>query len=235
MILRIAIESFLAGLALSMLLGPAFFMILQTSMEKGFRCAMRFAFGVFLSDAFLVTLCILGASQLFNNPSVSKVIGVVGGSLLVLIGLYTFRRKVELQAMPVDRPRRADHVMQKLRLPSGWQDTGKGFVMNLANPSVWLFWFVMVGSILAQYTDATGHVVRYRVFLFFAVMLGTAFSIDCLKSFVAARIKNFLNEKVVSVVNKVVGVVLVLFGSYLLLSSFFPLNIDSVTGSLRLN
>ncbi len=232
-ILRIAIESFLAGLALSMLLGPAFFMILQTSLERGFRCAVRFAFGVFLSDAFLVTLCILGASQLFNNPSVSKVIGVAGGSLLVLIGLYTFRRKAVLREMPAAKTRQADHVMQKL--PIYWQDMGKGFVMNLANPSVWLFWFVLVGSILAQYTDAEGHVVRYRVFLFFAVMLGTVFSIDCLKSFVAARLKKVINEKVVGVVNKVVGVVLMLFGAYLILTTFIPcMGVESVQGTLGL-
>lgn len=218
-----------------MLLGPAFFMILQTSLEKGFRCAVRFALGVFLSDAFLVTLCILGASQLFNNPSVSKVIGVMGGSLLVLIGLYTFRRRAELRSMPAEKTRRATHVLQKLRLPPEWQDMGKGFVMNLANPSVWLFWFVLVGSILAQYTDATGHVVRYRVFLFFALMLGTVFSIDCLKSFVAASLKKIINEKVVSVVNKVVGVVLMVFGAYLILTTFLPgVGVDAVQETLRL-
>ncbi|MDE6630002.1 MAG: LysE family translocator [Bacteroidales bacterium] len=219
-ILRIVIESFVAGLTLSMLLGPAFFMLLQTSLDRGFRCAVRFALGVFLSDAFLVTLCILGASQLFNNPSVSKVIGVAGGGLLVLIGFYTFRRKVVLQGISSDKARQADQVTQQW--PAYWQDLGKGFGMNLANPSVWLFWFVLVGSILAQYTDATGHVVRYRVFLFFAVMLGTVFSIDCLKSFVAARLKKIINEKVVSGINKVVGVVLMLFGAYLILTTFVP-------------
>lgn len=232
-ILHIVIESFLAGLALSMLLGPAFFMILQTSLERGFRCAVRFALGVFLSDAFLVTLCILGASQLFNNPSVSKVIGVVGGGLLVLIGFYAFRRKEVFRGVFSDKARQADQVTQKW--PSYWQDLGKGFVMNLANPSVWLFWFVLVGSILAQYTDAAGHVVRYRVFLFFAVMLGTVFSIDCLKSFVAARLKKIINEKVVSVINKVVGVVLMLFGIYLILNTFVPcMGVDAVQGTLGL-
>ena len=102
-----------AGLTLSLMLGPAFFTLLQTSLEKGFRHAVRLAFGVFLSDAFLVTISILGASRLFNDPAASRIIGIVGGLSLVLIGIYTFRKKVVIQGM-ADR-------QAEMQLPSHWR------------------------------------------------------------------------------------------------------------------
>ena len=58
---------------------------------------------------------------------------------------------------------------------------------------------------------------------------------DILKSFIANKIKNIINARTVRIINKVVGVLLMLFGLYLLLSSYLPLNIDSVTGTLRFN
>lgn len=215
-----------AGLTLSLMLGPAFFTLLQTSLEKGFRHAVRLAFGVFLSDAFLVTISILGASRLFNDPAASRIIGIVGGLSLVLIGIYTFRKKVMIQGM-ADR-------QAEMQLPSHWRGFFKGFFMNMANPATWIFWFVTVGTISAQYTTDSGQVLYYRIILFFVITLFTVFSMDILKSFVAARIKKVINDKTVSVVNKIVGVLLVLFGIYLFVASFIPLNVDAVTGKLRL-
>ncbi|MCM1168871.1 MAG: LysE family translocator [Bacteroides sp.] len=220
-------EAFLAGMTLSFMFGPAFFTILQTSLERGFKAAFWIACGIFVCDSLLVLISFLGASRLFTDPSASKVIGVVGGAVLVLMGIYTFRKKVVIKSN-ID-------PSEKLKQSSPGMYFLKGFFMNMANPGTWIFWFVTVGAITAQYTTDDGHVIGFRVFVFFLVTLCTIFSMDVLKSFVANKIKKVVNERTIKVVNKVVGVVLVLFGAYLLLSSFVPLNIDSVTGALRLN
>lgn len=208
------------------MLGPAFFTLLQTSLEKGFRPAVRLAVGIFLSDAFLVTVSILGASRLFNDPAASKVIGVVGGISLMLIGVYTFRKKVAIRGVADNRT--------ELHLPSRWREFFKGFFMNMANPATWIFWFVTVGTISAQYTTDSGQVLYYRIILFFIITLSTVFSMDVLKSFIANRIKQVINDRTVSVVNKIVGVLLVLFGMYLFVASFIPLDVDSVSGGLKI-
>lgn len=222
-------EAFLAGMALSFMFGPAFFTLLQTSLEKGFKCAFWIANGIFLCDSLLVLVSFLGASRLFTDPSASKVIGIVGGVILVLMGVYTFRKRVVINATG---------ETEKLQFSSA-DSPGmyflKGFLMNLANPGTWIFWFVTVGAITAQYTTDSGEVVGFRVFVFFLITLCTVFSMDVLKSFIANKIKKIVNERTIKVVNKVVGVVLMLFGVYLLLSTFVPLNIDSVTGNLRFN
>ena len=91
------IEGFVAGLTLSMMFGPAFFTLLQTSLERGFKAAVRLAFGIFLSDTLLVAISFLGASRVFTDPEASKIIGLIGGAILVFIGIYTFRKKVSFQ------------------------------------------------------------------------------------------------------------------------------------------
>lgn len=224
-ILHTFIEAFLAGFTLSLLLGPAFFTLLQTSLSRGFKPALRFAFGIFLSDAFLVSISFLGASRLFTDPSASKVIGIVGGIILMLIGIYTFRKKVQMQPdalptsdVPVHTPR--------------WRYFFKGFFMNMANPGTWIFWFVSVGTITAQYTTDEGVVMHYRVIFFFLVTLSTVFAMDTLKAFVAHKIKRFINERTITVVNKIVGVLLFLFGVYLFVSTFIPMSLDTVKGVL---
>lgn len=219
------IEGFVAGLTLSLMFGPAFFTLIQTSLERGFRPAFRLAFGIFLSDSLLVAISFLGASRLFSDPAASKIIGVVGGIILVLIGIYTFRKKVQLQKV-------MENHGEEIRMPSHWKYFFKGFFTNMANPATWIFWFVSVGTISAKYTTEAGEVVHFRVILFFLMTLGTVFAMDTLKSFVAHRIKKFINARTVGIVNKVVGVLLVLFGIYLLVSSFVPLSLDEVTGKL---
>lgn len=214
-------------MTLSFLFGPAFFTLLQTSLEKGFKSAFWIACGIFLCDSLLVLISFLGASRLFADPSAGKFIGIVGGSVLILMGIYTFRKKAVI--------RKSVDKTDGMKLSSPGMYFLKGFFMNMVNPGTWIFWFVTVGTITAQYTTESGEVVGYRVFVFFLITLCTIFSMDILKSFVANKIKKVVNERTIKVVNKVVGVVLVLFGLYLLLSSFFPLNIDSVTGALRLN
>ena len=219
------IEGFVAGLTLSLMFGPAFFTLIQTSLERGFRPAFRLAFGIFLSDSLLVAISFLGASRLFSDPAASKIIGVVGGIILVLIGIYTFRKKVQLQKV-------MENHGEEIRMPSHWKYFFKGFFTNMANPATWIFWFVSVGTISAQYTTESGDVVRFRVILFFMVTLLTVFTMDMFKSFIANRIKKFLNAKTMGKVNKVVGVLLVLFGIYLIVGSFVSFNIDTVSGKL---
>ena len=161
---------------------------------------------------------------MFTDPEASKIIGLIGGAILVFIGIYTFRKKVSFQEVL--------EKQEEVSTPSHWTHFFNGFFTNMANPATWIFWFVSVGTISAQYTTESGDVVRFRVILFFMVTLLTVFTMDMFKSFIANRIKKFLNAKTMGKVNKVVGVLLVLFGIYLIVGSFVSFNIDTVSGKL---
>ena len=78
------------GLGLAIVVGPAFFSLLQTSIDKGFRSAARLAFGIFVSDIFLVAIAFLGAASILGKPMVKEIVGLVGGGVLIGIGAHTF-------------------------------------------------------------------------------------------------------------------------------------------------
>ena len=56
------------GIALAILVGPVFFTIIQTSVEKGFSKGALVAFGVSASDILCVVICYFGLVQFLNEP-----------------------------------------------------------------------------------------------------------------------------------------------------------------------
>ncbi|MCK5338675.1 MAG: LysE family transporter, partial [Bacteroidales bacterium] len=92
-------EGLVLGLTLAFLFGfgPALFALIQTSIHRGLWSGFQMAFGIFLSDATLVTLCLLGALQIINEtPENQLVFGLITGIILIIFGIVTFTRKVKI-------------------------------------------------------------------------------------------------------------------------------------------
>lgn len=212
-VLQICLEGILLGLGLAIMFGPAFFSLLQTSIERGFPAAVRLALGVITSDFFLVSISFLGASSLFATPNAKNIVGVVGGLTLVGIGIYTFQKKVNiLEGLDSSA---------EIQLPSQWTYFIKGFFMNMANPATWLFWFFWVGVVSSQYTHETG-LHHWAVVLFFSMSLLTVFVTDIGKAFIAHQLKAYVKSQTVKIINRIVGIVLGGFGLYLFGRSIYP-------------
>ena len=58
--MEIVFNGFKLGIVLSFLIGPVFFTIIQTSIERGFRNGVFVAMGVSLSDILYVAICYCG-------------------------------------------------------------------------------------------------------------------------------------------------------------------------------
>lgn len=189
------------GLTLAVLLGPAFFTLIQTSIHRGFVSGILLALGIFLSDLTLVVLCYLGASQILYEGPNSLIFGMIGGIVLIVFGIVTFRRTVtsEGQDLHLKKPGPVTYIL-------------KGYFLNFANPFIWIFWM----SIVVGVTSNLG-VASKEVYLFFIGLLGTTLATDFLKSFIAHKIKRFFNPKVLVTVNHVVGILLVIFGIALII------------------
>ena len=84
--------------------------------------------------------------------------------------------------------------------------------MNILNPFVWFFWFSAV-AVVAGNTGGN----KANTLLFFAVALGSCFAVDLLKAKGAASLKIFFNAKRTNIMNKVVGIALMLFGLYFII------------------
>ncbi|HEY4799951.1 MAG TPA: LysE family transporter [Bacteroidia bacterium] len=193
------------GITLAILTGPAFFALLQTSIRNGYKSGIAFAIGVFVSDSTLISLSYLGALNLFNDPKNNFVIGIVGGTILIMFGVFNI-----FQKHPLDLDQRAENaasivpVNNKMSL---FLTALKGFGINLINPFVILFWIGVVGVESTRYDFSHWHVLSL-----FAATLLTVFSTDILKSMAAHKITNLLSPKILLWINRIAGVILIVSG-----------------------
>ncbi len=188
------------GLLLAVMLGPVFFTLLQTSLHESFKAGFYLAFGVLLSDAALIAICYTFASLIRLIDSHQTAMSWIGGLLLIGFGIYNFFNKIKIKE--VDDGRKTVHAQFVL----------KGFLLNIFNPAVFLFWLGVVGlvSVKENYT-------KIHEGFFFGSVLLTVFSTDLLKSYVANRIKNLLKPNVMLWINRTIGVVLIIFGLNMIL------------------
>jgi len=209
--MSIFVEGMILGLSLAFLFGfgPAFFALVQTGIQRGFWAGALLAFGIMLNDAVVVSLSLLGVAQVFAGTENYNYLGIVGGAILIVFGLVTFKKKAESGNTENREITDSPHPVQLIV---------KGFLLNVANPFVWLFWIGISVGILARFEGDTSHMV-----LFFAGTLSVVFATDLLKTFLASQLKKFVNDKFLLLVNRIAGLALVGFGAYLIVRTVFKI------------
>ena len=205
------IEGVILGLTLSIFFGfgPALVAEIQTSILRGFWAGVLLAFGVFLSDAALVALGFLGAVQIFETNK--TILGIVGGIILIIFGIVTYRRKVMINVDNSDPSFKKDE-------PYFTTYILKGFFINFTNPFIWIFWMGIVVGFTANYKADMLMLVS-----FFVSALGTVFLFDMLKIFSAYKIKKYLQTHSIIWINRIAGVGLVIFGIYLVIRTYLEI------------
>lgn len=198
-------QGILFGFTLSFMVGPAFFSLLQTSITHGFKAGANLAFGISCSDIIMVFISWFGLSSLFASEKAQLIIGLIGGTVIIIFGVYNFTKKQVMQ------PTRD---IEQIKTKFHFKYFAKGFVFNVANPGVWIYWLLPI-SVASSYE--TNEQILFLAFILITVLL-----MDIVKCAIANELKNFLTIKVVLVINRVVGVILILFGIYLACSPFFP-------------
>lgn len=202
-------------LSLVVNMGPAFITLVQTSLHRGFKSAAWFATGVILNDAMVITICILASVQIVMKSSKEAALACIGaGIILFLFGLFTFRKKVE------DRKEREEYIEKRTNevlkkqedKPAWFVFLAKGFVLNILNPFVWIFWFSAVAMVAG---NMGGN--KVSTFVFFAVILGTTLILELLKAWGAAKLSKFLNAERTTLINKIAGILLMLCGAYFII------------------
>lgn len=212
-------QGIVTGFWLSLSFGPIFFLLLQTSIQKGIRQAIALDIGVFLSDFFYIVIAFFGASMVLAKYDIW--IGIIGGGVLVVFGIAPFFNKPakpipeNLEAIDPDVlapvSARGAMIVERLHLP---KLIVKGFVVNLFNPSVLIIWFGAAAWAFKTFEGKTLPVIFY-----FAVTLVTYFGIDILKIYLALRLKHFINPQAMAIVHKISGLVIMVFGVYLIMNS----------------
>ncbi len=201
--LDILLKGLVFGVVLALLIGPVFFTLIQTSIERGFVKGIFVAIGVSLSDIFYITIVYMGLSKLLESNGTQVYLAYVGGIILVCFGVYyvfikSRRNFKELVNIPANR-----NVLRYII---------KGFVINGLSPFVLIFWIGAVGLASSEF-GYTGN----DIILFFIAVVATVFITDLIKVWLAGLFRNLMTPQVMRAMNVAIGLVLIFFGGRLLL------------------
>lgn len=199
-------QGFLLGLALCIAIGPSFFALIQTSIRNGFYSGAALAFGIFLSDLVCVALAYLGASRLFDDPHNKLLIGVIGGTVLIVFGIYNLQKKTIVVEENID-------IKKSFSVPL---TVLKGFLLNILNPAVFLLWMGWMGLVSAR-----GDFKPYHVIIFFSTALLTVLATDIMKAYGAFWIRQYLRPMLLVWLNRVVGIIMICCGIWMICRSFY--------------
>lgn len=194
------------GVVLAFLIGPVFFTIIQTSIERGFWKGALVALGVSVSDTLYVAICYLGLFQFLNDPKFRINMAYVGGGILIFFGLYHLLIKS-----------RKAHVVtvQTVSENRSFKYFLKGFVINGVSPMVLIFWV----ATLSMATVEMGYSGGVELFIFFAALLFTVLATDLIKAYLADKLRSLITHRFLIIMNVGVGIFLIIFGVQLLLKA----------------
>ncbi len=195
------------GFLLSFMIGPVFFVLLETSAVKGFRAALFFDLGVILADIFFLTIAYFSSFQLLENLSNEPGLYVFGGVILLVYGITTYFKTDVRKSKPSLKTKKSDYLSLFV----------KGFLLNFINIGVLVFWLgiiIVVGPSLDNDPN--------RILVFFGTMLGAYLTTDIFKILLAKQLKRKLTYKRISRIKKGLGIILMICGLVLITKGFLP-------------
>ena len=213
----ILLEGIIIGLSLALVMGfgPSFFTLIQTSINRGFKSAMLLDLGIILNDVMIVCLMMMTNLQ-FNITDEKNLMfaGISAGIILIIFGIYTFSLSPQ---KIINISENNNLTIEKMNEkfddePSWYVYISKGFVINIFNPFVWIFWITCVATASSNYGGDTNSLI-----LFFIGVFATVLFFDIIKAAGAYSLKKFFTENMLKRLNQITGIALILFGLYLII------------------
>ena len=202
------------------MIGPVFFMLIQTSILKGARAAIMFNVGVILGDIAFIVIAYLGSRHLLEKIKDDPRLFFIGGLILVIYGMITYfdkSNKKEAEVKPLIEIPISNNYLKLLF---------KGFFLNFINIGVLAFWLGLI-LVIGPTLDMNPN----HIFWYFTTIILSYFITDLGKIFLAKKLKSKLTPLVVYKIKKTMGIMLLIFGVGLLLKGFIPkekLNLDNL-------
>ena len=195
------------GMILAFMIGPVFFTLLQTSVERGFKTGAALAVGISMSDSLCVVISYLGFSGFISDPANRGWLAWVGGCMLVIFGAYHLIIRRRAQSVTPE-------TVQQIARP--FRYVLKGFILNSLSPTVIVFWIGVLSVMSIEFGYHTGQDYLF----FFGPLLATTLSLDLTKAWLSERLRRWVTPTVIRVINLVLGVVLISAGIRLIVIGY---------------
>ncbi|MEH6658750.1 LysE family translocator [Leeuwenhoekiella marinoflava] len=205
------------GFLLAFLVGPVFFVLLETAALKGFRAAFIFDIGVVTADTIFIFIAYFSTNQLLDKLKDDPALFIFGGMLLTVYGVISFLR---VRKNKLDDDEHPTVVMSKRNYLGLFV---KGFLLNFINIGVLGFWLVILISAGPQ-LDMNSE----RLLIFFGGILATYLFIDIIKILLAKKLRSKLTPQRISVIKQIISVLMLAFGLLLISKGLFPSKIHQI-------
>lgn len=199
------------GFFLSFMIGPVFFVLLETSITKGFRAALTFDLGVVLADIIFIGIAYLGSYRLIQSLKDDPALYIFGGIIMVTYGLISFFKL--RKASKIEEDEEAVVFIKKDYLSLFI----KGFLLNFINIGVLGFWLLIIITFGGKL-----HMETTNVFWFFTAVILSYLATDIGKILLAKQLRNKLTPTNIIKIKKISSIVLIVFGAVLLTQGWIP-------------
>jgi threonine/homoserine/homoserine lactone efflux protein len=199
------------GIFLSFMIGPVFFILLETSIIKGFRAALVFDLGVVLGDIVFITIAYIGSYRLITSIKDNSALFMFGGILMLAYGVISYislHKEKKIDTHKID-----NEIIRKDYLGLFI----KGFFLNIINIGVLGFWLAIIISVGPKLEMQTS-----RMLTFFTSVIFTYVFVDCIKILLAKQLKNKMTPTNILKIKKGISIVLMIFGIALITQGWFP-------------
>jgi len=205
------------GLFLAFMVGPAFFILLETAAIKGFKAAFAFDIGVILADIVFIFTAYFSTNQLLRSIKDDPGLFIFGGGVLTIYGLIAYIKAKNATYT------NADFEVQKLKRKDYLGIVAKGFLLNFINIGVLGFWLgllIIFGPSLEMEAS--------RLVIFFTSIIVTYLLVDVLKILLAKKLNNKLTPRRITLFKKGISFLLIIFGLILILRGLIPKEIEEI-------
>ena len=199
------------GIFLSFMVGPVFFVLLETSAVKGFRAAFVFDLGVVVADIVFICIAYFSSYRLIQTINNDPAIYIFGGILMLTYGIITLLKTKKaiknLDETVIIEIIKKDYLSLFI----------KGFLLNFINVGVLLFWFLILITIGPKLQLETS-----RMIVFFSTVIASYLIIDIGKIILAKQLRHKMTPNNILKLKKLISVLLIIFGLVLMFQGWFP-------------
>jgi threonine/homoserine/homoserine lactone efflux protein len=197
------------GFMLSLVfIGPIFFLLIETSFCRGHRHALALDLGVITADILCIVAAYFASADLVElidkHPGFYRITALI----ILVYGIFMMLTKTQM------------HVANEKKIISQnyFKTFVNGFLFNILNVGVILFWLVTVISVRNEYPDSQNFL------LYISLVIATYLVIDLLKILLAKQFHYKLTQNLANKIRKTVGIILIIFSFFIFLQSYKKFN-----------
>ncbi len=208
----ILIKGILFGILLSFIVGPVFFVLLETSIKKGIRHAIFLDIGVLFSDILYLIASFFFAQEINTSLNENNFVKYIAGGVFIVMGVVSILKSHLVNNNTTASMKSLDSGNSELPIIAFKKRTfigliAKGIGLNAINPGVLVYWIAACTYATEELEISNSNLIYY-----FGATLTTMFCVDLLKIYFASKLNKRLNNKNLRFISIIVGGALILFG-----------------------